>query len=138
MGKSSDIKGKEKISTTLGKETVFKGKMKFFNSLKIDGSFEGDIESPGFLYIEDGAVVTADIRVRAVIVGGIVRGNIDASEKLEMLSTGQIFGNVRTSKLRIADGVVFEGKCEMIKSDVADIDIFSSTVESLKEKVKAY
>jgi cytoskeletal protein CcmA (bactofilin family) len=137
MAKSSDIKGKEKISTTLGKETVFKGKMRFSESLKIDGNFEGDIESSGFLYVEDGAVVKADIKVRAVIVGGVVKGNIDASEKLEMLSTGQVFGNVRTSKLRIADGVVFEGKCEMIKSD-SEIDIFSETVESLKEKVKAF
>ncbi|MCL2481628.1 MAG: polymer-forming cytoskeletal protein [Spirochaetaceae bacterium] len=137
MTKSSDIKGKEKISTTLGRETVFKGKMKFSDSLKIDGNFEGDIESPGFLYIEDGAVVKADIKVRAVIVGGIVKGNIDASEKLEMLSTGQVFGNIRTSKLRIADGVVFEGKCEMIKSD-SEIDVFSDTVESLKEKVKTF
>ena len=137
MSKSGDIKGKEKISTTLGKETVFKGKMKFSDSLKIDGSFEGDIESPGFLYVEEGAVVKADIKVRAVIVGGIVRGNIDASEKLEMLSTGQVFGNIRTSKLRIADGVVFEGKCEMIKSD-SEVDIFSDTVESLKEKVKTF
>jgi len=137
MTKSIDIKGKEKISTTLGKETVFKGKMKFSDSLKIDGNFEGDIESPGFLYIEDGAVVKADIKVRAVIVGGIVRGNIDASEKLEMLSTGQVFGNIRTSKLRIADGVVFEGKCEMIKGD-SEIDIFSDNVESLKEKVKTF
>ena len=135
MTKSGEIKGKEKISTTLGKETVFKGKMKFSESLKIDGNFEGDIESPGFLYIEDGAVVKADIKVRAVIVGGVVRGNIDASDKLEMLSTGQVFGNIRTSKLRIADGVVFEGKCEMIKSDT-EIDVFSDTVESLKEKVK--
>ena len=137
MTKNSDIKGKEKISTTLGKETVFKGKMRFSDSLKIDGNFEGDIESPGFLYIEDGAVVKADIKVRAVIVGGVVKGNIDASEKLEMLATGQVFGNIRTSKLRIADGVVFEGKCEMIKSD-SEIDVFSDTVGSLKEKVKTF
>ena len=133
----NDIKGKEKIKTTLGKETVFTGKMKFSESLKIDGNFEGNIESPGFLYIEDGAEVKADIKVRAVIVGGVVKGNIDASEKLEMLSTGQIFGNVRTSKLRIADGVIFEGKCEMIKNDF-EIDVFSDTVESLKEKVKTF
>ncbi len=135
MAKSSDIKGIEKISTTLGKETVFKGKMKFSESLKIDGNFEGDIESPGFLYIEDGAVVKADIKVRAVVVGGVVRGNIEAADRLEMLSTGQVYGNIKTSKLRIADGVVFEGKCEMIKGS-SDVDLFSAGVESLKEKVK--
>ncbi len=136
MAKINDIKGVEKISTTLGKETVFKGKMRFSESLKIDGSFEGDIESPGFLYIEDGAVVKADIKVRAVVVGGVVRGNIEASEKLEMLTTGQVYGNIRTSKLRIADGVIFEGKCEMIKGN-SEINLFSAGVETLKEKVKS-
>ena len=133
--RKGDVKGKEKISTTLGKETVFKGKMKFSESLKIDGTFEGDIESSGFLYIEAGSVVTADIKARSVVVGGIVKGNIDALEKVEMLATGQVFGNIRTSQLRIADGVVFEGKCEMIKGD-SDIDVFSDSVESLKEKIK--
>ena len=135
MAKSNDIKSIEKISTTLGRETVFKGTMKFSESLKIDGKFEGDIESTGFLYIEDGAVVKADIKVRAVVVGGIVRGNIEASERLEMLATGQVYGNIRTSKLRIADGVVFEGKCEMIKGE-SNVDIFSTGVQSLKEAVK--
>jgi cytoskeletal protein CcmA (bactofilin family) len=137
MAKSSDGKV-EKVSTILGKETVFNGKMKFSESLKIDGNFEGNIESPGFLYIENGAVVKADIKVRSIVVGGIVRGNIDASEKLEMLATGQVYGNIRTAKLRIADGVVFEGKCEMIKGNAeADVDVFSDNVGALKEKVKA-
>jgi cytoskeletal protein CcmA (bactofilin family) len=136
MAKTNDSKV-EKVSTTLGKETVFNGKMKFSEPLKINGNFEGNIESPGFLYIENGAVVKADIKVRSIVIGGIVRGNIDASEKLEMLSTGKVYGNIRTAKLRIADGVVFEGKCEMIKGNDTDIDVFSDNVESLKEKVKA-
>ena len=134
MAKNNDIKGIERISTTLGKETVFKGTMKFSESLKIDGKFEGDIESSGFLYIEEGALIKADIKVRAVVVGGIVHGNITASEKLEMLSTGQVYGNIKTSKLRIADGVVFDGKCEMIKSD-SNIDVFSNPVEKLKDAI---
>ncbi len=134
MAKNNDIKGIERISTTLGRETVFKGTMKFSESLKIDGKFEGDIESSGFLYIEEGALVKADIKVRAVVVGGIVHGNITASEKLEMLSTGQVYGNIRTAKLRIADGVVFDGKCEMIKGN-SDINVFSDTVEKLKDAI---
>ena len=78
MAKNNDIKGIERISTTLGRETVFKGTMNFSESLKIDGNFEGDIESSGFLYIEEGAMIKADIKVRAVVVGGIVHGNINS------------------------------------------------------------
>ena len=49
MARNNDHKGLEKISTTLGKETNFNGTLRFQESLKIDGKFEGDIESSGFL-----------------------------------------------------------------------------------------
>ena len=62
----------ESISTILGSETVFKGTMKFSKPLKIDGKYEGNIESEGFLYIEEGAEVRADIKVGSIVVGGIV------------------------------------------------------------------
>ncbi len=136
MAKNTDHKGVEKIATTLGKTTVFNGTMRFSNSLKIDGHFEGRIESPGFLYVEDGAVVKAEIKVGSIVIGGVIHGNIEATEKLEMLATGQVFGNIKTRKLRIADGVVFEGKCEMIKKPES-IDIFDKPVDKLKEAVES-
>ena len=136
MPKNNDHKGLEKISTTLGKETNFSGILKFRESLKIDGKFDGEIESPGFLYIENGAVVKANIKVGSVVVGGVVRGNIEASERLEMLATGKVFGNIRTAKLNIADGVVFEGKCEMIKNPEA-VNIFSAPVEQIKKTTQS-
>jgi cytoskeletal protein CcmA (bactofilin family) len=134
MAKGGDTRFDQPIRTTLGKETVFQGTMRFSTSLKIDGKFEGEIESDGFLYIEDGAVIRADIRVGSVVVGGIVHGNIVAKEKLEMLSTGRVYGNVTTTKLKIADGVVFEGKCEMIKNP-DEIEIFSAPATKLKTAI---
>jgi cytoskeletal protein CcmA (bactofilin family) len=136
MPKNNDHKGLEKITTTLGKETNFNGVLRFKESLKIDGTFEGEIESPGFLYIENGATVKANIKVGSVVVGGVVRGNIEASERLEMLTTGKVFGNIRTAKLNIADGVVFEGKCEMIKNP-EKLDIFSAPVASIKKATQS-
>ncbi len=126
----------KRITTTLGKETVFNGIMKFQDSLKIDGRFDGEITSRGFLYIENGAVVTANIKVGSVVIGGVVRGNIEATEKLEMLATGKVFGNIKTAKLKIADSVQFEGKCEMIKNPQA-IEIFSAPVEQVKKAVQS-
>ena len=135
MAKTSDLKRIEPIATTLGKETVFSGTMRFTSSLKIDGSFEGEIESSGFLYVEEGARVKANIRVGSVVIGGVVHGNVIATKKLEMLSTGKVYGNVTTSRLKIADGVMFEGKCEMIK-DPDDVDIFSSSVRKIKDSLQ--
>jgi cytoskeletal protein CcmA (bactofilin family) len=135
MAKVNDHKGNERIRTTLGKETDFNGTMKFKDSLKIIGKFKGEIVSPGFLYIENGAEVKANIKVGSVIIGGVVKGNVIAKEKLEMLETGKVFGNIKTAKLKIADGVVFEGKCEMIKNP-EKIDIFSENVDEIKKNIE--
>jgi cytoskeletal protein CcmA (bactofilin family) len=135
MAKVNDHKGNERIRTTLGKETDFNGTMKFKDSLKIIGKFKGEIVSPGFLYIENGAEVKANIKVGSVIIGGVVKGNVIAKEKLEMLETGKVFGNIKTAKLKIADGVVFEGKCEMIKNQ-EKIDIFSENVDEIKKNIE--
>jgi len=136
MAKNNDHKTGEKISTVLGKETSFDGILRFRESLKIDGTFEGQIESPGFLYIENGAVVKADIKVGSIVIGGGVHGNVEATERLEMLSTGRVVGNIRTAKLNIADGVVFQGKCEMIRNPDS-LNIFSAPVQELKKAAQS-
>jgi cytoskeletal protein CcmA (bactofilin family) len=136
MAKNEDHKATERITTTLGKETDFNGVMKFRESLKVDGHFSGEIVSTGFLAIEQGALVTANIKVGSIVIGGTVQGNIEASEKLEMLATGKVIGNIKTAKLKIADGVVFEGKCEMIRNPQA-VNIFTGPVEQLKKTAQS-
>lgn len=135
MAKDNDKSRVPKTATRLGANTRLKGILRFKESVTISGKFEGQIDSEGFLYIGDGAVVEADVRARSIIVAGVVRGNMIAEEELDMLPSGKIYGNVRTAKLRIADGVVFEGKCEMIRSSES-IDIFAFPVAELKESVQ--
>jgi cytoskeletal protein CcmA (bactofilin family) len=103
------------ISTILGKETSFRGVMTFKKPLQICGEFSGEIVSDGYVLISESAVVNANIQAHTVIVGGHVTGNVTATERLEMLSTGKVIGNIKTAKLQIADGVVFDGNCEMIQ-----------------------
>jgi len=113
-----------------------RGTLRFSTSVKLSGKFEGLIDSTGFLYIEDGAEVRADIKASSIVVGGVVYGNLEASEKIVMLPSGKIHGNVRTAKLKIADGVLFEGKCEMIKRGDA-FDIFAAPVDQLKKSIQS-
>ena len=102
------------VSTVLGRETVFKGVLEFDKPLRIDGQFEGEIITPGILLIGETARVKANIQAGTVVVGGEVTGNIEARKKLEMRRSGRVIGNIKTAKLQIADGVVFDGNCEMI------------------------
>jgi cytoskeletal protein CcmA (bactofilin family) len=102
------------VSTVLGKETNFEGLLEFKKPLQINGHFEGEIVTDGVLLIGETATVRANIRAGTVVVGGEVFGNILARNRLEMLQTGRVHGNIKTAKLQIADGVVFDGNCEMI------------------------
>ena len=104
------------VATVFEKDTEFNGELSFSKSLQINGYFEGEISSGGYLVIGEGAVVKANIKAKTVILEGTVYGNIEAATRLEIHENGKLFGNIRTAKLKIADGVVFEGKCEMIKS----------------------
>ncbi len=136
MARSYSRRREKEFTTVLGTTTRLFGKLNFTEALKIDGYFEGEIESTGVLFVEEGAQVVADIKAYAVVIAGKVEGNVIAKEKVEMLETCQLVGNVKTRKLRISDGVSFEGKCEMIK-DPDTVDIFSAPVDTLKKTVSS-
>lgn len=124
-----------KTNTWLGPETKLKGTLRFKESVKISGRFQGTIDSTGFLYVDVGADVRADIKAESIIIGGVVHGNVEAAEGVEILPDGKVFGNIRTKKLRIADGVVFEGKCEMIKNPDG-VDLFASPLDQAKPAIQ--
>jgi cytoskeletal protein CcmA (bactofilin family) len=121
------------VTTVFSKDTEFYGELSFKKSLQINGYFEGEIASGSFLVIGEGAVVKANIKAKTVILMGTVYGNIEALTRLEIHTTGKLYGNIRTAKLQIADGVVFEGACEMIKSDVKKPEKEPVDAENAKE-----
>ncbi len=135
MNQKKELELDEEIKTTLGPQTVFRGTLRFRDSLKILGRYEGRIESSGFLVIGKGAEVFAEIKVGSIVVAGTVKGNVEASVQTEISSTGKIIGNLRTSQLRIEDGTVFEGKVEMLKNSDG-LDIFLATPTQLKQSLE--
>jgi len=135
MSQKKETDLEEEIKTTLGAQTVFRGTLRFRDSLKILGRCEGRIESPGALIIGKGAEVFAEIKVGSLVVAGTVKGNVEALQQTEITSTGKIIGNLRTSQLRIEDGTVFEGKVEMLKNADA-LDIFLATPTQLKQSLE--
>jgi cytoskeletal protein CcmA (bactofilin family) len=103
-------------TTSLSQTTGFNGTMHFKNSLRINGDYTGKIEAQGLLVLGPESKMKGDIVCDEIIVGGEVRGNITAKKRLELLDSAKLYGDIRTAKLKIADGVVFEGKCEMTQS----------------------
>ncbi len=110
------------VDTTFDKFTNFSGDLTFDHSLKINGKFNGKIVTKGFLYIGKTAIVEADIEASIVILEGKVTGDVIAHERMEMLASGELYGDLKTAKLKIADSVVFEGNCTMIKDDSKKVE----------------
>ena len=136
MGKKAEFSRFDKVETVLQAGTDLDGCLKFRKPLKIKGRFKGEIESEAVLYIDSEAVIDADINARIVIISGTVNGNVTASERIEILGGGSVHGDLISGRIRIADGVEFNGRCRMIK-DPESLDIFSAGVEKLKEIARA-
>ena len=109
------ISGFEKVKTILGAETDLTGDLKFKDSLMIRGKFKGTIQTEGYLEIADGAKVEAEIEAKYVKISGFLKGNVNKSYKVELINSAEMVGNIKTKVLKIEDGVIFQGKCEMEK-----------------------
>lgn len=99
-----------------GDDTDFDGKMSFKNPILINGKYKGKINTESVLIISEHAIVEADINTKILILEGILKGDVEASETVDIHTTGRLYGNITTAKLKIADGVIFEGTCKMIKN----------------------
>ena len=100
----------DESKTVLGSNAVFKGELTFNDTLCIDGEFEGKLTTDDKLIVDEGGVVLADIEAGIVICKGRIRGNITASQKVEIHSTGKILGDVHTPALMIELGAVILGR----------------------------
>ena len=83
-------------------------------NLRINGKFEGNLETRGNLTIGQTAVITADIVGDNIVVGGKVRGKIIAKERLTLLPSAIVEGEIYPARLNIAEGAILEGKCVML------------------------
>jgi len=81
-----------------------KGEIRGEGSLTVLGQFEGDIVLDGTLHVGPEGRVDANITARAIVVGGIVRGNLSADTRVEILPTGALTGSVKSSSFSAADG----------------------------------
>ena len=106
-------KEESSIKAYLGVDALFKGTLSFEGTVRIDGKFEGHVNTNDTLIIGETGDVSADIEAGTVICKGKMKGTIVASKKIEMHPSSKIIGNVQTPALNIELGAVLDGNCEM-------------------------
>jgi cytoskeletal protein CcmA (bactofilin family) len=101
---------------TIGKSLVVKGEVSGSESLFIDGKVEGAINLPGNrVTVGRNGAVAANIMAREVVVLGKVRGNINASDRVDIRSEGSLTGDVAAARISIEDGAYFKGGIDIRK-----------------------
>ncbi len=106
------------INSIVGEGTKFRGELDLAGLLRIDGDFFGSIKTDGKVLVGRNGRAECTIRAATVVVGGVVRGNIFSTEKVIILSTGMVIGNISTQRLIVEEGVVLNGSC-LISREVA-------------------
>ena len=101
------------VNTVIGDDTSIKGVLHSQRSIRIEGSFEGEINSQGEIYIGQSSKVKATLIAKHVVVAGEVIGNIEAIKSLHILKTGRVYGNISGDELKIDEGGVYKGKVNM-------------------------
>lgn len=102
-----------KPETIIGANTRFVGTLNTDGNIRVDGSFEGDIEVLGNLIVGETGRVIATIKAHNVHVSGAVKGEITATEQLEISPTGKVWGDIATAALQIDPGGLFRGQSTM-------------------------
>ena len=106
---------------TIGKSLVIKGEVSGSESLYIDGKIEGAINLPGNrVTVGRNGQVAANIMAREVVVLGKVRGNVHASDRIDIRSEGSLTGDVIAARISIEDGAFFKGGIDIRKPGAAD------------------
>ncbi|MCD6362776.1 MAG: polymer-forming cytoskeletal protein [Synergistetes bacterium] len=132
------VSEKERSETVVGDGTQIQGTMKADGTVRVDGVFEGEIYAEGDVVIGERGVVKATLVAKNILIAGKVEGNVEAREKLELVATGRLIGDIKTPNLVIADGAIFIGKSEMVlpADEAGETESFEKSSESLDREEK--
>ena len=101
-------------------------------NLRINGNFEGSLDTKGSLTIGENASVKAKITGESIVIAGKVNGDIVAERELKLMSTAHMLGDVKTPIISIMEGAIFQGNCKMIFEDrKTSVNQNNLTVEEL-------
>lgn len=123
------------ITTFIGVDSVFEGKVTTKASIRIDGTVIGDIRTEGVVVLTKSGKVVGTIEAENIIVAGVIEGNMSIRDKVNVEPTGEIYGDIVTSKFVIDEESIFQGNCIMNR-DGSYIPVTPYVKDEKKEEEK--
>ena len=110
----------DSVESLIGHSATIEGAVKTDKTVRIDGKINGNIIAEGVI-VGEKAEITGDIDTKVIVIAGLIKGNINASETIEILPQAKVFGDIKTNILTIAEGAHFYGNSSMtIKETTVD------------------
>ncbi|GHV70358.1 cell shape determination protein CcmA [Spirochaetia bacterium] len=107
------------INTIIGPGTSFNGAIESGGFTRVDGNLQGDLKARGRVVIGERARLKSSVSGTSVTVGGVVYGNVMASERLIVLATGLVRGDIITRRIQADEGCLIHGRVTVCQSDEA-------------------
>ena len=132
---SIPISPTERVTSVLGPGINWQGNLRGAGGVRIEGTFEGEISVRGLIVVgETGRVTCETLKANTVIVAGAVRGNVMA-EKLEIRSTGRVWGDVTVVAFATEEGAFLRGQVRMEeKVELGDVEEKEKNEENNQER----
>ena len=114
---SSESRPPSAAVTRFGSSLDFSGELKGHESVVVEGRFKGSITLPsGTLTILRGGKAQAEIKVKELVLGGDLEGNVTAGDRVQLAETAQMTGDITAARVSIVSGARFKGKIKITKS----------------------
>lgn len=124
-------------TATIGKSVVIKGQILSKEDLVIDGMVEGTVEAQeNRVTVGPNGRVVANIKARDVVVLGQLKGNIEASSRVDIRKGANVVGDIRYSKISIEEGADLRGSLEMIRTETKAAEPVAAAPKPPAEPVK--
>jgi cytoskeletal protein CcmA (bactofilin family) len=107
------------INTIIGPDTSVYGDLETGGFTRVDGSMRGDLVSRGRIIVGERARMRSNISGTFVTIGGVVYGNVLASESLVILSTGLVLGDIITTRIKAEEGCLIHGRVTVCRGTEA-------------------
>jgi cytoskeletal protein CcmA (bactofilin family) len=102
-----------KVDSIIGPEASLRGNYNSKNSVHVDGEVYGNLTCEEGVIVGEKGMIRGNLIGRTILIGGKVKGNITATERLEIESTAHVEGDLTTPRLIVEEGASFEGNCQM-------------------------
>ena len=129
------------ISTFIGADTKVEGTLITHSSVRIDGSIAGGVVADGTVVLSQSGQIDGNVIAENIVIAGVVDGNLTIKDKTNIEPTGEVYGDINTSKILIDEQSVFQGKCNMNidrnKSKKGKLRLKQAAVPKAEPEVKA-